>query len=166
MPLIPPVLIDTKLPFPSWILYAHPLQLWRSAVGVLSAPRTALAQISSLRHGLLTPSVGFRQRLTRPSRGEKDCNQSLATIPFDFAGKSEGRGGDSAPRPIGFKVPSGGALLSFQRGESAEPKATKSMGDLGARHSRGWGGSHMVLYGAFHGVNTWIKYLRIWLQCC
>lgn len=42
----------------------------RSVVGVLSAPPTALAQISSLRHGLLTPSVGFRQCLTRPSRGK------------------------------------------------------------------------------------------------
>lgn len=52
-----------------------PPSLWRSAaqhsaVGVPPTPPTALAQISSLRHGLLTPSVGFRQSPARPSQGK------------------------------------------------------------------------------------------------
>lgn len=40
--------------------------LWVS----LPTPPTAHAQISSLRHGLLTPSVGFRQSPARPNQGK------------------------------------------------------------------------------------------------
>lgn len=45
-----------------------------------------LAQISSLRHGLLAPSVGFHQTPVRSSQGKR-LQSIICQHPFGFAGK-------------------------------------------------------------------------------
>lgn len=117
------------------------LPLSGSAVGVLLAPRSALAQISSLRHGLLTPSLGFRQLLTRPSRGIRGCNQSLATIPFGFTGKTGDRSCDSTVSAVDLRCRVGMCCCPFSTASSqARGHQVHGRLDVGARNSpgRGW----------------------------
>lgn len=164
------VLIDTKLLFspisPQMdIALRALLPLSRSAVGVLLAPRSALAQISSLRHGLLTPSVGFRQLLTRPSRGKgaviNHLPQSLSV--------SLGKPGIEAVTRVSAvdlrcRV---GMCCCLSNTASPQARGHQVHGrlDVGARNSpgRGW----VVL------TATWFcmeringQNMRIWLECC
>lgn len=157
-------LIDTKLLFSPIspkvdIALRAPLPLSRSAVGVLSAPPTALAQISSLRHGLLTQRVGFRQLLARPSRGKR---AAINHLPQSLS-VSLGKAGIEAEARLfsatGLRCQVAMCCCPFSA-VSPQARGHQVHGrlDVGARNSRGWGGSHhMVLYGAIHDANTWTK---------
>lgn len=115
-----------------------PPSLWRSAaqhsaVGVPPTPPTALAQISSLRHGLLTPSVGFRQSPARPSQGKVAAiNHLPQSLSVSLGGGGIGRCAAVTRVEMssvqGAELPSGYAL-SFQHGEYAGHQLL-SVGDL------------------------------------
>lgn len=112
--------------------------LWVS----LPTPPTAPAQISSLRHGLLTPSVGFRQSPARPNQGKVAVINHLPQSLSVSLGRRKKNGRCAAVTRVEMPSVQGAEWLCvvlLARRVRRPPIAERGRLDVSARNSR-WGG--------------------------